>query len=88
MEKKGTTTQNIERKNVPRIQKVHGSTVTRYIFTSASSAAALVFYLPDVCTHTDTKGKQTMARVGYILKPFKNKIFNEHPVSQLILPEK
>ena len=24
---------------------------------SASSAAALVFYLPGVCTHTDTEGK-------------------------------
>ena len=26
---------------------------------SASSAAALVFYLPGVCTHTDTEGKQS-----------------------------
>ena len=26
---------------------------------SASSAAALVFYLPCVCTHTDTEGKQS-----------------------------
>ena len=25
---------------------------------SASSAVALVFYLPGVCTHTDTEGKQ------------------------------
>ena len=25
---------------------------------SASSGAALEFYLPGVCTHTDTKGKQ------------------------------
>ena len=25
---------------------------------SASYAAALVFYLPDVCTHTNTEGKQ------------------------------
>jgi len=24
---------------------------------SASSAAALMFYLPGVCTHTDTEGK-------------------------------
>ena len=30
---------------------------------SASSAAALVFYLPGVCTHTDTEGKQRKARV-------------------------
>ena len=35
---------------------------------SASSAAALVFYLPGVCTHTDTKGKQRKARVRNILK--------------------
>ena len=26
---------------------------------SAGSAAALVFYLPGVCTHTDTEGKQS-----------------------------
>ena len=26
---------------------------------SASSAEALVFYLPGVCTHTDTEGKQS-----------------------------
>ena len=26
---------------------------------SASSAAALVFYLPGVCTHIDTEGKQS-----------------------------
>ena len=43
---------------------------------SASSAAALVFYLPGMCTHTDgTEG------VGNILKSSgKNTIFNEHPV--------
>ena len=35
---------------------------------SASSAAALVFYLPGVCTHTDTEGKQRKARVQNILK--------------------
>ena len=34
----------------------------------ASSAAALVFYLPGVFTHTDTKGKQRKARVRNILK--------------------
>ena len=49
---------------------------------SASSAAALVFYLPGMCTHTDTEGKQRMARVRNILKSSeKNTIFNEHPVS-------
>ena len=48
---------------------------------SASSAAALVFYLPGVCTHTDTEGKQRKARVQNILKSSgKNTIFNEHPV--------
>ena len=35
---------------------------------SASSGAALVFYLPGVCTHTDTEGKQRKARVRNILK--------------------
>ena len=44
----------------------------------ASSSVALVFYLPGVCTHTYTKGKQRKARVGNILKSSKNTIFNEH----------
>ena len=35
---------------------------------SASSAAALVFYLPGVSTHTDTEGKQRKARVRNTLK--------------------
>ena len=39
---------------------------------SAISAAALVFYLPDVCTHADTEGKQRKARVRNILKSSKN----------------
>ena len=48
---------------------------------SVSSAASLVFYLPGVCTQTDTKGKQRKARVRNILKSLdKNTIFNEHPV--------
>ena len=38
---------------------------------SASSAAALVFYLPGVCTHTDTEGKQRKVRVRNILKSSK-----------------
>ena len=38
---------------------------------SASSAAALVFYLPGVCTHSDTEGKQRNARVKNILKSSK-----------------
>ena len=50
---------------------------------SASSAAALVFYLPGVCTHTDTEGKQRKARVRNIFENSdKNTIFNEHPVSK------
>ena len=40
---------------------------------SASSAAALVFYLPGVCKHTDTEGKQSSEKIE------KNTIFNEHP---------
>ena len=44
---------------------------------SASSVAALVFYLPGVCTHTDAEGKQTSE---YLKKIEKNTIFNEHPV--------
>ena len=44
---------------------------------SASFAAALVFYLPGVCTHTDTKGKQSPE---YFKIFEKNTIFNEHLV--------
>ena len=44
---------------------------------SASSAAVLVFYLPGVCTHTDTEGKQSSE---YFKKFENNTIFNEHPV--------
>ena len=44
---------------------------------SASSAAALVFYLPVVCTHTDNEGKQNPE---YLNNSEKNTIFNEHPV--------
>ena len=44
---------------------------------SASSAVALLFYLPGVCTHTDPEGKQSP---DYFLKIGKNTIFNEHPV--------
>ena len=54
---------------------------------SASSAAALVFYLPGVCTHTDTEeGKHRKTRVQNILKSLeKNTIFNEHPVPLIII---
>ena len=49
---------------------------------SASSAAALIFYLPGVCTQTDTEGKQGKARVRNTFKNSeKNTILNEHPVT-------
>ena len=35
---------------------------------SLSSAVTLVFYLPGVCTHTETQGKQRKTRVRNILK--------------------
>ena len=51
------------------------------IFLNSASSAAPVFYLPGVCTHTDTKGKQRKAKVRNILKFLvKNTIFTEHPV--------
>ena len=34
-----------------------------FFLNSASSAAALVFYLPCVCADTDIEGKQRKARV-------------------------
>ena len=49
---------------------------------SAWSAAALVFYLPGVCTHTDTEGKQRKEGVRNIFE--KNTIFNEHPVCKVL----
>jgi len=39
-----------------------------FFWTFVSSAAALVFYLLGVCTHTGTKGKQRKTRVRNILK--------------------
>ena len=48
-------------------------------------SAALVFYLPDMCTHTDTEEKQRKARVRNIFKNSgKKTIFNEHPVIHFI----
>ena len=50
-------------------------------FNSASSAESLVLYLPGVCTHNDTEGKQRKARVWNISKSSKKiTMFNEHPV--------
>ena len=40
------------------------------ILNSAISAAALVFYLPVMCTHTDTEGKQSKVRVRKYFKIF------------------
>ena len=44
------------------------SVIIVFFFPSVSSAVVLVFYLPGVCTHTDTEGKQRKARVQNILK--------------------
>ena len=53
----------------------------KFFLNSASSAAAPEFYLPGVCTHIDTEGKQRKARVRNILKSSKKPtIFYEHPV--------
>ena len=50
-----------------------------FLNSASSAAALLVFYLPGMCTHTDTEGKQKKAREYF--KIFgKNTIFNEHPV--------
>ena len=46
---------------------------------SGRATAALVFYLPGACTHTDTEGKPRKARVRNIFeKSEKNTILNEH----------
>ena len=50
---------------------------------SASSAAALMFYLPGVCTHTDTEGKQRRARV---LNIFKSSEKTQYSMSTLYQP--
>ena len=50
------------------------------ILNSAISAAALVFYLPGICTHTDTEGKQKKEYPEYFKIIGKNTITIEHPV--------
>ena len=45
---------------------------------SGSAAAALVFYPPGVCTHTETEGKQRKSPEYFKIFE-KNTIFNEHP---------
>ena len=55
--------------------------LTFWIFpNSASSAAALVFYLPRVCTHTDTEEYREKQESGIYQNLRKNTIFKEHPV--------
>ena len=52
---------------------------------SASSAAALVFYLPGVCTHILTLRENRKGQsLEYFKKFRKNTIFNEHPVPATI----
>ena len=54
--------------------------------TSVCFAAALVFYLPGVFTHTDTDGKKQKGNSPEYFKIFpKNTIFNEHPVIHFLL---
>ena len=72
-------------KDVPRLVSATGCSLNIGFFpsnvviflNSASSAAALVFYLPGVCTHTDNEGKQRKTRVRNILISLeKNKTFS------------
>ena len=51
-----------------------------FLNSVSSAAALLVFYLPGVCTHTNTEGKQSPE---YFKLFEKNTIFNEHPVSYI-----
>ena len=54
----------------------------KIFLNSAICAAALVFFLPDMCTQFDTEGKQRKVRVRKYFKIFEKKtIFYEHPVS-------
>ena len=54
-----------------------------HVHWSATSAAALVFYLLGVCTHTDTEEKTEKGQSPEYFKIFgKNTIFNEHPVTE------
>ena len=55
------------------------------LLNSASSAAELVFYLPGVCTHTDTKGKQRKTRVRNILKSLEK---TQYLMNTLYIPKK
>ena len=55
----------------------------------ASSVAALVFHLPGMCTHTNTKGKQREARVRNIFQIFwkktqylLNTLYQKHKVKE------
>ena len=59
--------------------------VVIFLNSASSAAAALVFYLPGMCAHTDTEGKQRKARVRNIFKIFgqKNTISKEYPVQNV-----
>ena len=75
-------------KHSRNIQGVHQILcISLKCFDSASSAAALVFYLP-LCTLTDNERKPREDRVWNIFQNFrKNTIFNEHPVVRWISNE-
>ena len=48
-----------------------------FLNSASTAAAALVFYLPSVCTHTEPEGKQRKAGVRNILKSSKKKILSK-----------
>ena len=68
-------TRATNRERMSEVQGVHY--ILCFFLDSVSSAAALVFYLPGVCTHTDIERKQSPE---YFKIFEKNTIFNEHPV--------
>ena len=77
--------EDVSYRNTPHINIIHTTGCSLNIVfcdfpNSGSSAAALVFYLPGECTHTDTKGKQRKTSQEYSKIFGKNIIFNEHPV--------
>ena len=61
------------KRNVPLQPMFFSLKYCYFSLNFASSAAALVFYLPCVCTQTDTEEKQRKARVRNIRKIFGKK---------------
>ena len=61
---------------------------------SASSAAALLFYLPGVCTHTDTKRKQSpeylksSTKAQYLMNTLYNNCAKYSEMNVIYLDEK